>query len=160
MSTPSGTEGCGEVSECLPKGWGSMGAPLEGVSSSAAQNVEMRSGGVRICPEAQEGNPLSECCSLPSPQASPTCCISSAQRSLSTRSYFSPAATSGSPMPAGLSLHLCSPLSTGERRASSPRLSWGTTWAVYHPFLHNYLSSNYLCCTHCWCRAVAAVWAL
>lgn len=142
------------------QGMGLHGCPPGGCQLLCCAECGDEKQGVRICPEAQEGNPLSECCSLPSPQASPTCCISSVQRSLSTRSSFSPAATSGSPMPAGLSLHLCSPLSTGERRASSPRLSWGTTWAVYHPFLHNYLGSNYPCCTHCWCRAVAAVWAL
>lgn len=65
---------------------------------------------------------LSALLSLP-PQGSPTCSISSARRLLNTRSCFSPAATRGSPMPAGLSWPSCSPSSTGEGSALLPEPS-------------------------------------
>lgn len=65
---------------------------------------------------------LSALLSLP-PQGSPTCSISSARRLLNTRSCFSPAATRGSPTPAGLSWPSCSPSSTGEGSALLPEPS-------------------------------------
>lgn len=122
----------GRAPEHLPQGGALRGCPssgsLQDVSPSAVHGMEMGVGSVRVgCSGlcwSRGGEPsfLSALLSLP-PQGSPTCSISSAQRLLNTRSCSSPAATRGSPTPAGLSSRSCSPSSTGEGSALLPEPS-------------------------------------